>query len=289
MIGYRRPPAPKAFQRAASKRHQAATAQAKRGTKPDVNDDIWGGHREALAAAQHGKCAYCERHVGTHYPAIEHVAPRNELHSLPDDPADWGNEAHPYLANIADGDLRRRKADPLSDWGYWSRAYDWNNYVVACQSCNTWKSTIYPLAMRPKRGWRPGSSRKRSKDELLLHAFEDDEPWRHFRYDASTGAIIWWTERGKATAGTCGLHRASLAHERQLHLDHVHALCSRAAGTASPLRDAARSDVVRLGADDAPFAGMVRSYAEVSLGKAWSTIVREARRSAKAVQKKRRR
>lgn len=286
MIGYHRPPAPKAFTRAAAKRHQAAAAQAKRGTKPDVDDDIWGDHRHVLAVAQHGKCAYCERKVASHYPPVEHVAPRNEVHALPDDPADWGSEAHPHLSNIAEGHLR--KADPLSDWGYWSRAYDWNNYVVACQSCNTWKSTIYPLEKRPAAGWRPGATRTRSKDELLLHAFEDDAPWRHFQYDASTGAISWRTARGKATTGTCGLHRASLAHERQLHLDHVHALCRRAQGNASPLRDAAWDDLIALGADDKPFAGMVRSYAETTLGKSWPTIVREARRSTTAAPTKRR-
>lgn len=140
MIKFVRPPVPKAFTRAAAKRHKAAAAQATRGTKPSVDDDVWGDHKEALAAAQHGKCAYCERHVGNHYPAVEHVAPRSEVHALPDDPADWGVEAHPYLPNIAPG--HTRKADRLSDWGYWARAYDWANYVVACVACNTWKSTI---------------------------------------------------------------------------------------------------------------------------------------------------
>lgn len=43
-----------------------------------------------------------------------------------------------------------------------------------------------------------------------------------------------------------------------------------------------------LGANDKPFAGMVRSYAETTLGKFWSAIVREARRAATAAPTKRR-
>ncbi len=271
MIAYPRPAAPKAFARAATKRHKAAAAQARRGRKPDVDDDIWGAHRHVLAAAQHGKCAYCERPVGNHFPPVEHVAPRNEVHALPDDPAAWGTEAHPLLPNIAAG--HQRKAQRVSDWGYWARAYDWRNYVIACQACNTWKSTIYPLAKRPKQGWRPGHARARAKDELLLHAFDDDAPWRHFRYDASTGAVAWTSERGKATVGTCGLHRPSLAQDRQAILKEVSAACQATRSPSAVLRRFAWDTIIRLGDDARPYAGVVRSYVEATLTLSWDQLV----------------
>jgi 5-methylcytosine-specific restriction endonuclease McrA len=273
MIQYQRPRAPAGFAKHARPHRAKASAGASRGRKPKVEAaHIWAAHKDVLADAQHGKCAYCERKLSTHYPPVEHLAPRNEVHALPADEADWGTESHPYLANVAAGS--KRKATKVSDWGYWSRAYVWSNYVVACQSCNAWKSTIYPLAKQPKTGWRPGKTTKRLADELLLDCFDEPVPWRtHFRFDAATGAVAWKTARGRATVGTCGLHRPSLQQERALVLVEVAKLCDRADGPRGLVREHAYRDLVSLGRDGMPFAGAVRGVAEDRLGMTWDEIV----------------
>lgn len=272
MIKYQRPPSPPSFTREARVLRRTADESVRRGRKPAVDDDLWGRYAPILADAQRGKCAYCERTLSTHYPPIEHVAPRNEVHGLPDDEGDWGVEAHAHLANIAPG--HRRKSIRISDWGYWARAYVWSNFVLACQACNTWKSTIYPLAKRPAGGWRPGRSTTRRGDELLLDCFDEPAPWRdHFTFDAITGAIGWKTVRGRATVGTCGLHRQSLQIERRELLEHVCELCRRTTQPSGGVHDAAWKDLARLGRDPMCFAGAVRAVAEARLGLTWDEVV----------------
>lgn len=272
MIQYHRPSAPLSFVRAAKPLRSKAAAEVRAGSKPTLGDELWTAHGAVLAAAQEGKCAYCERKLSTHYPPVEHVAPRNEVHALPDAEADWGTEIHPHLANIAPG--HKRKALRLSDWGYWARAYVWSNYVLACQTCNTWKSTIYPLAKAPGKRWRPGRSVSRRRDELLLDCFDEPAPWRdHFTFDAATGAVGWKTPRGRATIGTCGLHRPSLQQDRALLLTEVGKLCERANGPAGWRRDEAYRDLACLGRDQMQFAGAVRAVTEERLGQTWVEIV----------------
>jgi len=104
---------------------------------------------------------------------------KGEVWALGDDPATWGQETADGLSNITG-----REKSVLFDSGYWFRAYDWSNYLFACTVCNSrWKLSYFPRqAGRPSDAPDPRS--EIGMQPLLLNCcFDDEAPWKHFRFN----------------------------------------------------------------------------------------------------------
>lgn len=87
--------------------------KASKGGKSDF-PNLWGKHKEAVAALSHRKCAYCESPIDAPRAAnVEHFKPKAKFPSL---------------------------------------AYEWTNYFIACTGCNGAKKAKWRDYPRPDEG-----------------------------------------------------------------------------------------------------------------------------------------
>jgi hypothetical protein len=213
---------------------------------------LWSDFKDLFAAAQLGKCGFCEGQVhGLQYGDVEHFQPKAEVHELVDDPDYWGKEAQ-WKSTV-----KQRKTKATVDKpGYWWRAYQWDNYLLSCQICNEqWKKNLYPVkglrVLLPTiHGW---------EERLLLSPFDDFDPAEHFVY-GRLGEISGLTKEGHATIITCGLDRPSLRLARYKSARATHEHLDEIAG------DLTEREMLRMlhyigrdGEDTQPYCGMVRT------------------------------
>lgn len=272
MLRFERPPKPDDF----DDRTREARAQVERdieaGRKPDFQPPIWKKYKRLFAAAQYGKCAYCEtKALASQAGAVEHFRPKSAVSELDDDPTTWGREK-PGLSNV-----EGRRPRVLSDRGYWWLAYDWSNLLLACERCNTaWKGTLFPVAERPRTlPPRPDVT----ETPLLLDPFGGENPADHLRFDefgfveAREGSRV-----GLETIRTLGLDRESLREARQEKARKTFQL-ARHVKTMLESGERALDDVVdeilesvEMGREAYSHAGMVRTILEQELGIDWSEL-----------------
>jgi uncharacterized protein (TIGR02646 family) len=132
------------------------------------------GVREALTAAFHGKCAYCETYYAATQPSdVEHFRPKGGVTIV-------GSKPVPP--------------------GYWWLASDWLNLLPSCIDCNrprkqdfpagmpktAGKANRFPIGSERSRRFDPGAEAKERR--LLLHPYLDD-PEKHLRFVAGTDSI----------------------------------------------------------------------------------------------------
>lgn len=165
--------------------------------------DHWGKHKHLFILPQHdGKCAYCEVSVIAGMPGdVEHFRPKSFCQPLSKAKSNDDYAGKPPY----------RRSGPKSA-GYWWLAYDWSNYLLACNRCNSlWKKNQFPVS-------GPAASSKRmlaAERPLLINPY-DTNPEPHFAFDAYTGQIKGLTPRGTATIDVCGLDRKSLEVQRAI-------------------------------------------------------------------------
>lgn len=142
----------------ANKKHELAEKVAGGGQVASIdfpslwlNEDV----REPLWKIHHGKCCYCERKRDIKRESdIEHFRPKAKVTGVD----------HP---------------------GYWWLAYQWENYLFSCKTCNeTHKGNIFPLQRECRRARRPED--EISLEEPLLLNPIDDDPEQCITYD-------WWS------------------------------------------------------------------------------------------------
>ncbi|HWO18298.1 MAG TPA: hypothetical protein VNO30_05965 [Kofleriaceae bacterium] len=269
MIQFDRPTRPSDFE-ATVREHRAVIAKAAARRQPlDWSArDVWKKYKGLFSAAQHRKCGYCESKTAASQDGdVEHLAPKGEIWSLPNDPRKWGVEAEAGLARL---EAQSRERIVISTRGYWYLAYEWHNYVFACNVCNSkYKLSFYPLKPRPRKGWAPSKRSRKHKTELL-NCFDHPAPWRHFSYNVTTGTIGWKTPEGRATVATCGLFRETLRQDRFEVIHDAERLCCRIADDPNEIN--AWLDLVEIGGEDRSFAGAVRGVAEDLLELNWEEI-----------------
>lgn len=162
----------------------------------------WGKHKHHFIRSQYnGKCAYCETQVVAGAPGdVEHFRPKAYCQALSSakNRDDYGGQP-PGRSNVG----------PAVE-GYWWLAYNWRNYLLSCNRCNSsWKKNQFPV-----QGKRASFGRKLSTEKaLLINPFVMD-PESHFQFDAITGQIKGLTPQGVATIDVCGLDRKSLEVQR---------------------------------------------------------------------------
>ncbi|MDM8517201.1 hypothetical protein QUF76_13450 [Desulfobacterales bacterium HSG16] len=204
-------------------------------------------YKRAFSENQHGKCGYCESKVlAAYYGDIEHYAPKSEVHEL----VSPGCESF-GLSNVTD-----RKTRQISNIGYWWLAYDWSNYLLACNRCNSaWKRNLFPI-IESERKVRPDSNIPETP--LLLNPFDDD-PIPHLNYN-DFGQIIGTTEQGRSTIETCGLDRESLRNAREEKARRMYGLLREFLDTNNSLE---KQNIIRIiidmGKENYAHSGMIRS------------------------------
>lgn len=148
-------------------------------------ESVWGDLKRHLFEIFNGKCAYCERKVDAPVRQVEHYRPRAAVRENPEHP------------------------------GYYWLAYEPDNLLPACGSCNgaEGKATHFPI--NGSYTTQPDASLAQERP-LLLNPFVDD-PEEHLTFLPS-GRVEGRTPRGETTIELCKLwlHNAlrSAAQER---------------------------------------------------------------------------
>lgn len=228
-------------------------------------DNLWKPYKAAFSQRQHGKCGYCEGRVtGFQAGDVEHYRPKALLQELPSDPSRWGTE-QPHSSQV-----KGRAPVKVSDWGYHWLAYEWNNYLLACECCNRqWKKNFFPVQEIPR---RVPPDPAHPEVPLLLNPFDDPDPLLHLHFD-ELGQVTPFADSayGRATIDTCGLdRRESLRQSRAEKAREVHqnlrifdaALDNKEAATAY----AAGQDLLRAGQPEGSHPGMVRAIVAQRIG-----------------------
>lgn len=258
-----RPPKPETWDKDVATAKESAEQWAKgKQTKPCEFEDLWSKHKASFSKLTRSKCAYCELPIAADDKGgdLDHYRPKGAITKLSDDPATWGREIDGH--NRRDRRFTRTITNVAR--GYYWLAYDWNNYVFSCGTCNSkWKGNLFPIQGGHQGNPTPATTAK--EIPLLLNPYGKIDPAEHLEFEKS-GLV---TERngsdiGFETIRVCGLGRDSLLGSRryvaQLAWGRLNRLKLelRQEPINKPRLRRAIGDVLRMGNPDAPHAGMVR-------------------------------
>lgn len=175
----------------------------KRGEKIEANDlrAYWNESdiKQALWDMHSGKCCYCERKRDMKRESdVEHFRPKLEV------------------------------ADDVNHPGYWWLAYEWDNYLLSCKTCNqTYKKTHFPLLSCSQRAYTPDDELRSESPVLINPAEENPEDYIGFHW--STGLEVKaigldGALRGYNTLRLLGLNEGTLPAQRAEVLDELMAI-----------------------------------------------------------------
>ncbi|HYU36113.1 MAG TPA: hypothetical protein VEW48_28470 [Thermoanaerobaculia bacterium] len=159
--------------------------------KLSFHADIYGHSsvKEALIAAQHGKCCFCEAkitHIG--YGDVEHFRPKA------------GYRQHPR--------------DPLGLPGYYWLAYDWGNLYLSCQLCNQrFKKNLFPLIDAGRR-CRNHLADLNQEEPLFIDPGGAVNPEDHIEFLAEQPRAKKGSRQGRLTIRALALRREPLRERR---------------------------------------------------------------------------
>ncbi len=156
--------------RASAELHDKSVSE-KRTLMRELKPEIWNGFRQDLWDLFQGKCAYCERLLYAGVGEVDHYRPVRQ---------------------------------------YWWLAYDWNNLLLACQSCLVNKSNRFPVA--GVKAEDPNDDLSLEQPLLLNPTDAADSPGTHLYFEH--GHVVGLTERGRATIHTLALNSNLLVDMR---------------------------------------------------------------------------
>lgn len=258
MRRFARPPKPAGHGPAVQDREKSIANSVRKGRRLRGRDfeDLWSRYKADFSQAQHGRCGFCECHV-TDTGQVEHFAPKLAVGTL----VAAGREVS-RCSNV-----RGRRVDHAFS-GYWWLAYEWTNWLFACERCNTaWKKTLFPVGSPRTVAPRRGAQEVR----LLLNPFSGADPIRHLTFD-SLGQVAprKKSRKGAATIETCGLDRESLRGAREERAEAAHLLCDRVMAAHRKghvqVRRQACLDLLRMAEERAAYSGMVTAIVLTQLG-----------------------
>ena len=136
MMRFKRPPEPSGFANRVAGNKRTITDTVAIGNAPDFTGrETWKEFKKDMAPATFGKCGYCEVDVWAvdrFKGDVEHYRPKGRVDEL--------------IFN-SDGTYRTKKR---FDRGYHWLAYDWRNYILSCNPCNSaHKKNLFPLEADP--------------------------------------------------------------------------------------------------------------------------------------------
>jgi uncharacterized protein (TIGR02646 family) len=184
MIPVVKPPAPDVLlDRGAAATRALCEAYDRGAVLPEFDADIYAHPtvKDALRAAQHRKCAFCESrfdHIG--YGDVEHFRPK--------------------------AGYKQRDADQLRQPGYYWLAYAWENLFYSCQLCNQrFKRNLFPL----RDGRRRAHPRTRTivREEPLLIDPSRLDPSEYIGFREEMAFAVNGCREGETTIQVLGLNR----------------------------------------------------------------------------------
>lgn len=269
---FKRPPKPKDFDDYVSSPKQAialAFANIQGKSVPEfVFRPSWQKYKKHFAKAQKGKCGYCETFViSNQYGDVEHFFPKGAVWILRKTKGSKGKEVD-WLATVSG-----RRYEVISELGYWWLAYDWSNYLLACQICNQqWKSSFFPIKER-RRNLPPKEDGVETP--LLINPFGGHSPSEHLSFDtlgqvSAKGKSIY----GAATIEVCGLDREGLRMSRVEKARQAFRLIGKLLKTSPKETKFAHilDEFRELGSEEYAHSGMVRIIFEENSGLNWSEV-----------------
>jgi uncharacterized protein (TIGR02646 family) len=193
MIRVLRPAAPPAVLAIeGNARHQEYCAAYSAGTREFEFDPAIYGHdsvKQTLVAMHHGKCCYCESYV-------RHISPGTIDH---------------YRPKAAS---QQRTGDPLIRPGYYWLAYDWENLLFLCQTCNqTYKRNLFPLLDETQRALTHLHSL--DVEEPLLIDPSKDDPADFISFRDEIAFALGDNLLGRTTIEILGLNKRNDLLERR--------------------------------------------------------------------------
>lgn len=252
MIRHTRPPVPAGFP---PKKIRRAAQQVRDAQSAENARAHWGDWKPHFYRAQHHRCGWCDVEETGDVGAVEHVAPKGAVHTLGAPGQEVDDSTH----------FVGRDFQPRHAVGYWWLAYNWDNWVFACNRCNSWKGALYPVAEDP----HPAPDEAVPVTPMLLHPFGPDDPDDHLEI-GEVGEIRPRSPRGGATIQTCGLDRESLRHKRLQVVTRVNRLCERL------MESQGDDDIAQLLKaelpDEVELASVARSVVRRVLGVCWSEL-----------------
>lgn len=152
--------------------------------------------KQALIKAQHGKCCFCERLIGTGGD-VEHFRPKQAY--------------------------KQATGEPLQRPGYYWLAYEWSNLYLACNGCNQrHKQNLFPLQNPLERATNHHQSLDIEQPLLIDPGKEDPEEFIGFRGEIPFA--IDGNPKGQTTIDLLKLKERSLKEDRLQQLSHLKVL-----------------------------------------------------------------
>ena len=197
--------------------------------------------KDALVAAQHGKCCFCESKVG-HDGDVEHFRPKSAC--------------------------CQGRGKAMLRPGYYWLAYEWKNLFLCCSACNSrYKRNYFPLREPEKRS-RSHQDDLTQEDPLFINPAERD-PEQFISFRQEIAYAIDGNAYGKTTIDALNLNRENFNERRRERLAdlvtmrEIIALEHTDLNTTEgrPLVAKAKAILSRAIADNAEFAAMSRAAA----------------------------
>jgi uncharacterized protein (TIGR02646 family) len=144
--------------------------------------------RKAIRDVFAGKCAYCEKNLGSDSGDVEHYRPRARP---------TGAKDHP---------------------GYFWLVVDPDNLMIACRRCNGKKRTNFPVKVRSDDATKTSAELDALEQPLLLNPYRHDTS-PHLKFAANSGKIISTSPEGAVTITLLKLDDDTLEDERKAAQD----------------------------------------------------------------------
>jgi uncharacterized protein (TIGR02646 family) len=196
--------------------------------------------KQALIAAQHGKCCFCERLIGTDGD-VEHFRPKQAY--------------------------KQAMGEPLQRPGYYWLAYEWENLYLSCPMCNQrHKRNLFPLEKPTARATSHKQTTNCEQPLFIDPGNENPEEYLGFRGEFAFA--INEERKGQVTIDALKLNDRSLPEARLQRLQLLKQLDWVIKLAAERLNDEEFQDAAKQAKDQLEKA--IREDAEFSSAARWA-------------------
>ncbi len=190
--------------------------------------------KDFLYESQLGKCCYCERNRDKKEFDVEHFRPKGKV-----------------------------KEAELNHPGYWWLAYDWENLLIACKTCNQKKSSHFPLKDEKNRAYLEDTDL--GKEVPILINPLNENPELFIDYDVrETGLMvkaIGRCERGENTVNALtGINDRKVMEERKGKLEEYELIRRLLRNGGNELYSAAIEFMRKYVSPTSEFSGFAKFY-----------------------------
>jgi len=162
------------------------------GERPSFDRDVYGAAevKQALGAAQHDKCCFCESKLGhAQFGDVEHFRPKGSA---------------------------QQRADAQPTKGYYWLAYTWENLYLSCAVCNQrHKRGLFPLVNPDRRVTSHHESADLEAEQPLFVDPGNEDPMAFIEFRREYATAVEGNVRGSETIEALQLNRPALVERRR--------------------------------------------------------------------------